>query len=59
MAEVIKEELYIEEFEIKENIISNKEEILPSCTVEDACTEDTEIKGKFNILPFSTQFKMF
>ena len=57
MAEVIKEELDIEEFEIKENIFSIKEENLPSCTVEDTCTEDTEIKG--NIFQFSTEFKMF
>ena len=38
MAEIIKEELNIEEFEIKEEIVSNKEEILPSSTVVDACT---------------------
>ena len=57
MAEAIKEELDIEEFEIKENIFSIKEENLPSCTVEDTCTEYTEIKG--NIFQFSTEFKMF
>ena len=34
MAEIVKEELNIEEFEIKEEIISFKEEILPSSTVE-------------------------
>ena len=34
MAEIIKEELYIEEFEIKEEIVSFKEEILPSSTLE-------------------------
>ena len=30
MAEIIKQELNIEEFEIKEEIVSFKEEILPS-----------------------------
>ena len=63
MAEAIKEELDIEEFEIKENIFSIKEEILPSCTVENTCTEDTEIKGKFNIifsfLSFGGRKKLF
>ena len=34
MAEIIKEELNIEEFEIKEEIVSFKEEILPSSTLE-------------------------
>ena len=38
MAEIIKEELNIEEFEIKEEIVSFKKEILPSSTVEDTCT---------------------
>ena len=38
MAKIIKEELNIEEFEIKEEIVSFQEEILPSSTVEDACT---------------------
>ena len=47
MAEIIKEELNTDEFEIKEEIISIKEEILPSSTIEDTCTENTEIKGKF------------
>ena len=37
MAQTIKEELNIEEFEIKEEIVSFKEEILPSF-VEDTCT---------------------
>ena len=35
MAEIIKEEINIEEFEIKEEIVSFKEEILPSFSVED------------------------
>ena len=56
MAEIIKEELNIEEFEIKE-------EFLPSFTVEDTSTfilhkddikmEDTEIQGKPNYFTFS------
>ena len=47
MAEIIKEELNTDEFEIKEEIISIKEEILPSSTIQDTCTKNTEIKGKF------------
>ena len=46
MAEIIKEELNVDEFVIKEEIVSIKEEILPSSTEEDTCTEDTELKGK-------------
>ena len=46
MAETPKEELDIEEFEIKEEIVSIKEEILLSSTVEDTCSVDTEIKSK-------------
>ena len=46
MEEAQKEELNIEEFEIKEEIVSIKEEILPSSTVEDTCSVDTDIKGK-------------
>ena len=46
MAETQKEELDLEEFEIKEKIVSIKEEILPSCTVEDTCTVNTDMKGK-------------
>ena len=49
MAEIIKEELNTDEFEIKEEIVSTKEEILPSSTEEDTCTENTEIKGKLLI----------
>ena len=52
MAEIKREEIELEEFEIKEEIFSIKEELLPSSTVEDSCTENTEIKGKFNIFPF-------
>ena len=48
MVETKKEELDFAEFEIKEEIVSIKDEILPSRTVEDTCTEDTEIKGKGN-----------
>ena len=62
MAEIIKEELKIEEFEIKEEIVSIKEEILPSSTVEAKCTvnlkkdgikiENTGIQGKINNFTF-------
>ena len=45
MEETQKEELNIKEFEIKEEIVSIKEEILPSSTVQDTCSVDTEIKG--------------
>ena len=53
MAEIIKEELNIEEFEIKEEIVSNKEEIFPSSTEEDTCKDDlkkenTGIQGELN-----------
>ena len=41
MAEIQKEEL-----DIKEEIVSIKEEILPSSTVEDTCSVDTDMKGK-------------
>ena len=46
MTETPKEELDLEEFEIKEEIVSSKEEILPSSTVENTYSVDTEIKGK-------------
>ena len=46
MAEIIKEELDVEEFKIKEEIVFIKEEILPSSPEEDTCTEETEIKGR-------------
>ena len=65
MAKFIKEELNIEEFEIKEEIVSFQEEILPSSTVEDTCTvnlhkddlkmENTGIQGKHNNFVFSQQ----
>ena len=65
MAKIIKEELNIEEFEKKEEIVSIKEEILPSSTVEDTCTvnlhkddlkmENTGIQGKHNNFVFSQQ----
>ena len=45
MAEMIKQELNLEEFEIKEEIISNKEEILPFSTVEDTCTVNIHKDG--------------
>ena len=38
MAALIKGELDVEEFEIKEKIVSIKEDILPFSTVEDTCT---------------------
>ena len=53
-----KEELNIEEFKIKEEIVSFKEEILPSSTVQDTCTvnlkkhikmENSEIHGKLHV----------
>ena len=46
MSETKKEELDLAKFEIKEEIVSSKEEILPSSTVEDTWIKDTEIKGK-------------
>ena len=62
MAEIIKEELNIEEFEIKEEIVSNKEELLPSSTVDAKCTvkkhkddikmANTRIQGKLNNFTF-------
>ena len=62
IAEIIKEEINIEEFEIKEEIVSIKEEILPSSTVEAKCTvnlkkdgikiENTGIQGKINNFTF-------
>jgi len=58
MAEIIKEELNIEKFEIKEEIVSFKEEILPFSTLEakftvnlhkdDIKIENTRIQGKIN-----------
>ena len=49
MVEIIKEELNLEEFEIKEEIVSIKEKILPSSTVEDTFTvnlhEDIKMKN--------------
>ena len=39
MAEIVKEELDLEEFEIKE-------EILPSSTVENTCSVDKDMLGK-------------
>ena len=56
MAEILKEELNIEEFEIQEEIVSIKEEILPFSTIQDTCTvnlnkddikmENTGVQGK-------------
>ena len=56
MAEILKEEFNIEEFEIKEDIVSIKEKILPFSTIQDTCTvninkddmkiEIKEIQGK-------------
>ena len=63
MAKFIKEELNIEEFEIKEEIVSFQEEILSSSTVDNTCTvnlhkddmkmENTGIQGKHNNFVFS------
>ena len=50
MIETKKEELDLEEFEIKEEIVSIKEEICPSPTVEETCTEKTVIKGNLQLL---------
>ena len=65
MAKFIKEELNIKEFEIKEEIVSFQEEILPSSTLEDTCTvnlhkddvkmENTGIQGKHNNFIFSKE----
>ena len=62
MAEIIIEGLNIEEFEIKEAIVSNKKEILPSCNVEAKCAVNlhkddikignTGIPGKINNFAF-------
>ena len=62
MAEMSKEELNKEEFKIKEEIVSFKEEILPSSTVEDTCTvninkdvikmENTGIQGKIKKISY-------
>ena len=49
MAETQKGELDLEEFEIKEETVSIKEEILPSSIVEDTCSVDTNMKGKLKI----------
>ena len=56
MAEIIKEELHIEEFEIKEEKVTIKEDILLSSTIENTCTvnlhkddikkEKTGVQGK-------------
>ena len=63
MAETTMEELNIEEFEIKEEIVSFKEEILPSTTLEATFTvnlhiddikmENKGIQGKPNYFAFS------
>ena len=45
---MIKEELNIKEFEIKEELISTKEEILPSSTVLDTFTVNLH-KVNFNM----------
>jgi len=60
MAETTMEELNIEEFEIKEETVSFKEEILPSSTLEftvnlhkdDINIENTGIQGKINNFTF-------
>ena len=46
MTETQTEELDLEEFEIKEEIVSSKEEILPSSTVENTCSVDKDMLGK-------------
>ena len=64
MAEIVKEELNLEEFEIKEEIVYSQEENLPSSTVEDTCIvklhengikiENTEIQGNLTDFYLST-----
>ena len=64
IAEIVKEELNLEEFEIKEEIVYSQEENLPSSTVEDTCTvklhengikiENTEIQGNLTDFYLST-----
>ena len=52
MAEIIREELNIEEFEIKEEIVSIKKEILPFSTMDETVNldcikmENTGIQGR-------------
>ena len=46
MAEIIKEEIDIEEFEIKEEIVSIMDKNFLSSTVEDTCSVDADMKGK-------------
>ena len=46
MADTQKEDLDLVEFEIKEEKVFIKEEILPSSTVQDTCSVDTDMKGK-------------
>ena len=50
MAESIKEEMDIKENDIKQEIFSPQDDILPSSTVEDTCT----VYVKEDILPSST-----
>ena len=60
MAETQTEELGLEEKEIKEEIVSIKEEILPSSTVDDTCSVDTDMKGKLkNNFNFLKTMKFF
>ena len=62
MAEIIKEELNMEDFEIKDETIFFKEEILPSSTEDNTCTvnlhkdvikiENTGIQGKVHNIKY-------
>ena len=62
MAEIIKEELNIEEFKIKEEKVSIKDKIPSSSSIEDTCTvnlhkddikmENIEIQGKLKKISF-------
>ena len=64
MAEIVKEELDLEEFEIKEEIVYSQEENIPSSTVEDTCIvklhkdgikiENTGIQGNLTDFYLST-----
>ena len=60
MAETQKVELDLEEFDIKDEKVSIKEEILPSSTaVEDTCSVDTDIKVNLKLIEsFTFSYKL-
>ena len=61
MAEILKEELNIEEFEIKEELVSIKEEILPFSTIQDTCTvsQGSYYQLQNKVLGFSDHFSPY